>query len=53
MQVGTAGADHLFSFDAPLLYLVFPNFGAQAGGTIISMIGTNFGPAAVCFQTKP
>jgi len=43
-QIGQAGAGNLFSFDAPKLYLVYPNFGAQVGGTVISVIGENFGP---------
>ena len=44
-QVATTSGNLTFSFDAPTILLVYPNFGGVAGVDIISVFGTNFGPS--------
>eukprot|EP00960_Hanusia_phi_P035319 751627-Hanusia_phi.AAC.1 len=35
---------NLFSFDNPVIYNVFPDFGPNTGGQIVTLNGTNFSP---------
>ena len=45
-QSVVSAGNFTFDFDPPSILLVYPNFGGSAGLDIISIFGTNFGPAS-------